>query len=827
MLEKVSAFYNRLFDAPDELFDRETFHGELNYECKNLTSMFFISLFAWFAYIPLDLRLHAYPNLALCLRLGLTVFSVLLLILRAAKPFKARPKILLMALVAYLHIATVIITATTGTRNISTYMGGFILVLLIPVFAPFQFWYKFIIGVSSVVLLFAMGTLMGLHFLSDDSLIAYSADDTVCALIMTLILSYTQNTLRFNAWRQQVTLKFLVEKDQERIETISKLASKAEAASKSKSDFLARMSHEIRTPMNAVIGISELAMRGREVPQSTYNLLVTIRQAGQNLLSIINDILDFSKIESGKMEIVCANYHFPTLIKDVVNIIGIKAANAMLDFQVSVDRHIPDTLFGDEVRIRQIFLNILSNAVKYTSEGFVSLNVSGYPVDNEIINIVIEITDSGRGIAQDDMGILFDDFVQLDVAKNKGIEGTGLGLAITNKLVKAMNGIIAVQSEYGKGSVFTVTLPQRISVLEESVAAEAAGKAFTAPTARVLVVDDVKTNLQVASGLLSFYGIAVDTCLSGYEAIEAVKAHNYDIVFMDHMMPEMDGVEAVKRIRGLDSGRELPIVALTANAVLGMREMFLQNGFSDFLSKPIDTSKLNSILEWWLPQEKQVETVPENKRPGCGAAEADDDHRGGATLNMRGVDTDTGLSQAGGSLSNYLLTLSVFRDDAAAKIGEIAGALERGDNASYAIHVHAIKSAAANIGALEISEHAKALEDAVKSGGNAFSAANTSAFIADLEALVNEVSQTIALNKKLAALQTPYDKDALKTILSNLKNALAAVDIEDIDKNAHELQNSPHTSGVQNTVDAILRMVLVGNFDEAEVRIDGLLKELV
>jgi signal transduction histidine kinase/FixJ family two-component response regulator/HPt (histidine-containing phosphotransfer) domain-containing protein len=823
MLEKITDFYNRHFDAPDELFDRSTFQGELNYECKNLTSMFYLSFFAWFAYIPLDLRLHTYPNLALCLRLGLTVFSVLLIALSVAKPFKARPKILLMALVAYLHIATVVITATTGVQNISTYMGGFILVLLIPVFAPFQFWYKFVIGVSSVALLFAIGTLMGLRFLSDDSLITYSANDTVCALVMTLILSYTQNTLRFNAWRQQVTLKFLVEQDQERIATISKLASKAEAASKSKSEFLARMSHEIRTPMNAVIGISELAMRGREVPQSTYNLLVTISQAGQNLLSIINDILDFSKIESGKMEIVCANYHFPSLIKDVVNIIGIKAANAMLDFQVSVDRRIPDTLFGDEVRIRQVFLNILSNAVKYTSEGFVSLNVTGHPVDGEAINIVIEIADSGRGIAQDDMGILFDDFVQLDVAKNKGIEGTGLGLAITNNLVKAMNGIIAVQSEYGKGSVFTVTLPQKISACEESAATEETGKTFTAPGTRVLVVDDVKTNLQVAQGLLSFYEIAVDTCLSGYEAIEAVKTHDYDIVFMDHMMPEMDGVEAVRRIRGLDAGRELPIVALTANAVLGMREMFLQNGFSDFLSKPIDTSKLNSILEKWLPQEKQVEAVPEDMR----AANEDGNDRGStATLNMRGVDADKGLSQAGGSLSNYLLTLSVFRDDANAKIGEMANAQERGDDASYAIHVHAIKSAAANIGALEISERAKTLENAIKNGNNAFAFANTSAFIADLKALVVEISQTIALNKKLAALQTPYDKNALKTVLANLKTALSAVDIEDIDKNAHELQNSPHTSQAQSTVDAILRMVLVGNFDEAEVRIDGLLKEL-
>jgi len=818
MLKKISDLYNRLFQAPDNLFDNETFYGELNYECSKLPFMFFLSAVAWLTYIPLDNKLHVHClSLVLALRLGLTALSLLCIALTFTKFFRARPIILLMALVAYLNFGTAIVTATADSSVVSPYMGGFVFVLMIPVFAPFPLISKFIITFIPVVLLFVLGSIRGIPFFKPP--ISYATNDTLCTFVMTMILSYAQNTLRFNAWRQQVTLKFLVQQDQERITTISDLANKAEAASKSKSDFLARMSHEIRTPMNAVIGISELAMREKEVPQSTYNLLVTIRQAGQNLLSIINDILDFSKIESGMMKIIPANYHFPSLIKDVVNIIGIKATNSMLDFQVSVDKRIPDTLFGDEVRIRQIFLNILSNAVKYTTEGFVSLTVTGKQTDDKTVVITIEVADSGRGIAQKDMDILFDDFVQLDVAKNKGIEGTGLGLAITYNLVRAMNGNIGVQSEYGKGSVFTVTLPQGVSE-RESFVTEAAAKAFIAPTARVLIVDDVRTNIVVAQGLLSFYEMTIDACLSGQEAIDAVKQYHYDLIFMDHMMPEMDGVEATRHIRELPSGKNMPIIALTANAVSGMREMFLQNGFDDFLSKPIDTAKLNAVLERWLPKDKQVEAALDDDAEIA----RDSGRRDRATFSLRGADTDIGISRAGGSQENYLQTLSIFRADAAAKAAEMRGAIKSGNLSSFTLHAHALKSAAANIGALDISEKAKELEAAGKRGDTDFINANADAFLADLGTLTEDINLVIAANKKTAA-RIPSDLNVLKNILTALKTALASVDIEEIDKNAHELQSFSHTEGAESAVEAILRMVLIGNFDEAEVRIDSLLKE--
>jgi len=820
MLKKISDLYNRLFQAPDDLFNNNTFYGELNYECSKLPFMFFLSSVAWLTYIPLDNKLHGHCiELVLALRLGLTALSALSIALTFTKFFRARPIILLMALVAYLNFGTAIITATADSGVVSPYMGGFVFVLMIPVFAPFPLMSKFVITFFPVAILFAIGSARGIPFFKPP--ISYATNDTICTLVMSMILSSAQNTLRFNAWRQQMTLKFLLQQDQERIATISDLASKAEAASKSKSDFLARMSHEIRTPMNAVIGISELAMREKEVPQSTYNLLVTIRQAGQNLLSIINDILDFSKIESGMMKIVPANYHFPSLIKDVVNIIGIKASNSMLDFQVSVDKHIPDTLFGDEVRIRQIFLNILSNAVKYTTEGFVSLTVTGKQIDDQTVIITIEVADSGRGIAQKDMDVLFEDFVQLDIAKNKGIEGTGLGLAITYNLVKAMNGDITVQSEYGKGSVFTVTLPQEISV-RESFVTETAAKAFIAPTAHVLLVDDVRTNIVVAQGLLSFYEMTVDACLSGYEAIDAVSRRSYDLVFMDHMMPEMDGVEATKRIRELPAGKNLPIIALTANAVSGMREMFLQNGFDDFLSKPIDTAKLNAVLERWLPKDKQVEAALSDD--GGDSSAPDGGGSVPAPFVIRGVDTDIGMSRAGGSPENYIQTLSIFRGDVSAKAEEMRKALKSGDLPSLAMYAHALKSAAANIGALDLSERAKELEAAGKDGGADFINANAGAFLADLEALAEEINFIITATRKTTATAA-NDYGALKTILTELKAALAAVNIEEIDKNAHDLQTFSYAENAKSAVEAILRMVLIGNFDEAEVRIDTLLKE--
>jgi len=377
----------------------------------------------------------------------------------------------------------------------------------------------------------------------------------------------------------------------------------ANKANEAKTKFLAKMSHEIRTPMNAIIGMAELALR-EKITSTVKEYILTVKQAGTYLLSIINDILDLSKIESGKLEIVPSNYSFSSLLNDVVNIVKMKIVDSGLRFDINIDSNIPNSLFGDEARIRQVLLNILGNAVKYTKEGFISFSVNGEIIESTV-HLTIEIADSGIGIKPEDLKKLFGEFVRMDMESKKGIEGTGLGLAIAKNLLTAMGGDISVKSEYGKGSTFTIKLPQKISANElfDSIKNDSITIKFNAPNAKVLVVDDIDANLKVAKGLMQPYKMQVDLCTSGAEAIEKIKANGYDLVFIDHMMPDMDGVEATKLIREMYAN--LPIIALTANAVSGVKEMFLENGFNDFLSKPIDIVELNSILEKWLPREKQ------------------------------------------------------------------------------------------------------------------------------------------------------------------------------------------------------------------------------
>jgi len=383
----------------------------------------------------------------------------------------------------------------------------------------------------------------------------------------------------------------------------------ASKASEAKAKFLAKMSHEIRTPMNAIAGMAELALR-EDKPDIARKHIITIKRAGAHLLSIINDILDFSKIENKKLEIIPSDYSFSSMINDVLNIIKIRVADSGLRFDINIDSDIPDYLFGDEKRIRQVLLNILDNAVKYTEKGFISFSVSG-EIKEDTVLLTIEVEDSGIGIKPENLKKLFGEFVQVDIEYKKGLDYTGFGLSIVKNLIKMMSGDISVKSEYGKGSKFTIKLPQKISSCEsfDSIKDDDITIGFNAPNARVLVVDDNDVNLEVAKGLMQPYKMQVDLCTSGAEAIEKVKTNGYDLVFMDHMMPEMGGVEATKIIREMAKENphyaNLPIIALTANAVSGVKEMFLENGFNDFLSKPIDIVELNSILEKWLPREKQ------------------------------------------------------------------------------------------------------------------------------------------------------------------------------------------------------------------------------
>jgi signal transduction histidine kinase/CheY-like chemotaxis protein len=405
----------------------------------------------------------------------------------------------------------------------------------------------------------------------------------------------------------------------------------AREASSAKSGFLFRMSHEIRTPLNAIIGMAELLLRG-ELPGEARGQARDIRQAGNNVVSIINNILDFSKIEAGRLEIIPAKYRLSSLIGDLANIIRTRIGEKPLRFFTDIGGGIPNSLVGDEARLRQILLNLLSNAVKYTEKGHVGLTVTAQKRDGKQVWLKIAVADTGRGIRPEERAKLFGEFARVDTGKNRGVEGTGLGLAIARRLCTAMGGDITVESEYGKGSTFTAVIPQTVESETPFAAAEEpgyyddAGNAgagsparFTFPGARLLVADDIAANLQVAAGLLAPYLAAVDTCRNGLRAVEMVKRaaseeRGYDLILMDHMMPEMDGIEAAAVIRAWEKEQRdnaaprayVPIIALTANAVVGMRELYIEKGFDDFLSKPIDVLKLDELLTRWIAKEKRA-----------------------------------------------------------------------------------------------------------------------------------------------------------------------------------------------------------------------------
>ncbi|MCL2457052.1 MAG: ATP-binding protein [Defluviitaleaceae bacterium] len=391
------------------------------------------------------------------------------------------------------------------------------------------------------------------------------------------------------------------------------LAAQAEQASRSKSNFLAAMSHEIRTPLNAIIGVAEIQMQKNNLPDEYLSDMERILHSGVGLLGIINDILDMSKIETGKMELNPSEYDIQTLIHDTVQLNVVRLGSKQIKFVLDVDEHLPTKYIGDSLRIKQILNNLLSNAIKYTEKGSITLSVDFFMREgNTMLQFTVE--DTGQGMKPEDVEKLFSEYSRFNTQSNKFVEGTGLGLSIAQKLARLMDGEITVESKFGKGSIFTVTV-QQIGVESHPIGKEALEqlKSFNfkekrenekeirnlMPHGKVLVVDDIESNLYVAQGLLLPYRLSVDIVSSGFEAIEKINnGATYDIIFMDHMMPEMDGIETTHKLRAL--GYKGTIVALTANALVGNDILFLQNGFDDYISKPIDMRRLNEVLNNWI-----------------------------------------------------------------------------------------------------------------------------------------------------------------------------------------------------------------------------------
>jgi len=388
----------------------------------------------------------------------------------------------------------------------------------------------------------------------------------------------------------------------------------ARNAAKSKSDFLSNMSHEIRTPINAVLGMNEMISRESHDPQiSEYSR--NIASSGIMLLALINDILDFSKIESGKVAIIRVEYQLSTVVNDLMNMIKERAEKKNLGLKLKINPQIPNYLYGDEVRIRQIVLNLLTNAVKYTDEGTITLNVDFVNRSNKSqIDLILSVKDTGHGIKKQDINKLFNSFQRLEESRNKNIEGTGLGLSIVGGYVKLMHGKIDVVSEYNEGSEFIVTLPQKVMRRDEignfdfkfnktdNTKKAAYKPSFHAPKARILAVDDNKMNLIVVRNLLKATNIKIDMAGSGFECIDMVKNNIYDIILLDQMMPEMDGTECLNILRGEKLCENTPIIVLTANALSGAKDSFIKLGFDDYLSKPIVPLELENMLKHWMPK---------------------------------------------------------------------------------------------------------------------------------------------------------------------------------------------------------------------------------
>lgn len=699
-------------------------------------------------------------------------------------------------------------------------------------------------------------------------------------------------------------------------EELKESVAEARQAEHYKSDFLANMSHEIRTPMNAIVGMCELILRESGLSESVRENCFNIQTSGRSLLAIINDILDFSKIESGKLELIPDEFNIASTLNTVINMSEARRGNKKIDIIVKADPDIPRGIIGDEVRIRQVIVNLMTNAIKYTEKGYVTLTVSQSKQDYGI-NLLVSVADTGIGITEENIEKLFTSFRQVDTKKNRSVEGTGLGLAISKRLITQMGGFIGVKSEYGVGSEFRFVIPVKVTderpfvtikdpqnihavglfaqdknngrykehysemgrqlgidfkcadsidelntiaegekithiftAKEEYIKnAEAFGKTadntkvfvvqerldaielpenikcifkpfyvisvasalnnenivlnlnerrgsdirFSAPKARVLIVDDNAINLKVAVGLMQPYHMQLMTAESGRAAINMLRSRDIDLVFMDHMMPEMDGIEATKIIRDMDGDyyKKLPIVALTANAVNGVREMFIQEGLNDFLAKPIELTALDRILRNYLPK-KYIEApaatdYAENDR-------RKKDRKPAAEAVM--FDPDKGLMYTGGNFDAYREILEMYAKKGPEKRTYIDELFAKKDWKNYVIEVHALKSTSLSIGAVKLSELAKELELAGKAGSYG-TIEKKNGTLSDLYGEVidivnnylgeNEADDTENEAEEVTAELTEISAEELSEYIGRAKDACASFDGDAVSAVAEEV----------------------------------------
>ncbi len=619
---------------------------------------------------------------------------------------------------------------------------------------------------------------------------------------MDLIISgYTRN-IEENARLLQHEMEYM-EKKNAQLEKANALAEEARkdamAADVAKGRFLAHMSHEIRTPINAVLGMDTMILR-ESTDAKIKEYALDIQNAGQNLLSLINDILDFSKIESGKLEIIQIEYDFSSLMHDISNMIKAKAEAKKLQLHISVNENLPSRLLGDDVRIRQVLVNLLNNAVKYTQKGSVTLKVEGKVEDRKAI-LDFSVEDTGIGIKEEDISKLFEEFERIEEKRNRNIEGSGLGMNITTQLLELMGSKMQVESVYGKGSRFYFTLEQQIvdsapiGNLEERIRKQnteyAYMAAFVAPKARILVVDDNITNLKVFVSLLKRTKVNVDVADGGRAGLEMVEKNHYDLIFLDHMMPDMDGIETLHRMKDMENSQCIgtPVVALTANAITGAKEMYLAEGFDAFLPKPVNPEKLEQMILRLLPRDLlHFEVDEEESRQDAEMSQIVPHEEEPELPMVDGIDWSYGFMHLPGKELLMDTVMDFYKSmDAEADTLDGYYAKCKGDSdmlRQYKIKVHAMKSSANLIGATVLGGMAKVLENAARDADIYTIDALHGIFLKEWKGA--KVALKSVVGTKLAeteqAKETVKDAGMIQQYLEELSTAMEDLDMDEMDR---------------------------------------------
>ena len=838
--------------------------------------------------------------------------------------------------------------------------------------------FVFIIMQKDMTLLMLTLTVLGLLFCipMDEKLLLYHGILSVAIIVVHVLVLKTvtlETSLEIFNFNIRIALMmfahfflvFFVKRLCNTHAELQESLEQAQRAERSKSDFLANTSHEIRTPMNAIVGMCELILREQDLSESVRENCFNIQNSGRSLLSIINDILDFSKIESGKMELIESEFNIASTLNDVINMTTTRKGNKKIEIMVHADPDIPCGLIGDEGRIRQIMINLMTNAVKFTHTGAVTLNVS-HSVQDYGINLKISVEDTGIGITPENLEKLFESFSQVDTKKNRSIEGTGLGLAISKRLVKKMGGYINVSSTYGKGSVFSFVVPLKVSderpfitikdpdsicvgifihftsiehedvvkqykqliyemseqlkvkivyIRDFSKLAELAeekqithcfiGKeefiqnkdyfayistkisvtivqdildavqcppsircvykpfytmsvasalnnenmvlnlnqrrglsiTFSAPKARVLIVDDNVINLKVAVGLLQPYHMQLMTVESGKAAISILRSKDIDLVLMDHMMPEMDGVEATEIIRNTSDEyyQKLPIIALTANAVSGVREMFLESGFNDFLAKPIELSAMDRVLKAWLPKDYIMPPVVSGYDPNGGLKTVDSFTTENDTEH---ISVSKGLGYAAGNEEAYYEILEMYVRKGTEKRDLMIQYVSEMNWKNYVIEVHALKSTSLSIGASELSEFAKKLELAGKSGDYETITKNNEKLMTMYVEVMEEGKKILEKRGVVITDEEPEEEmvtagdaaeissDLLKEYISKIKDFCSDFDSDGVEEAVNEASGYVYNEKpLKPYLKKVSELVSDFEYDAALEEIDKLVKE--